>query len=58
MLDIEESRLHPMPTVPHTLALGESRQVLRDQAVRFGSVRYSTPPGLVGQEAWGRVDGD
>ncbi|WKK23826.1 IS21 family transposase [Streptomyces olivoreticuli] len=43
---------------PRTLALGESRQVLRDQTVRFGSVRYSTPPGLVGSEAWVRADGD
>jgi transposase len=58
MLDVEKSRLHPLPLAPHTLALGESRQVLRDQTVRFGSVRYSTPPGLVGQEAWVRVDGD
>ncbi|MFD5660826.1 IS21 family transposase, partial [Streptomyces hirsutus] len=58
ILDIEKSRLHPLPLSPHTLALGESRRVLRDQTVRFGSVRYSTPPGLVGQEAWVRVDGD
>ncbi|MFF3733301.1 IS21 family transposase [Streptomyces sp. NPDC002476] len=58
MLDIERTRLHPLPVEPHTLALGESRQVLRDQTVRFGSVRYSTPPGLVGQEAFVRVDGD
>ncbi|MCY0949469.1 IS21 family transposase [Streptomyces sp. H27-S2] len=58
MLDIERTRLHALPAGPHTLALGESRQVLRDQTVRFGSVRYSTPPGLVGQEAWVRVDGD
>jgi hypothetical protein len=58
MLDIDKSRLHPLPLVPHTLALGESRQVLRDQTVRFGSVRCSTPPGLVGQEAWVRADGD
>ncbi|WP_367621030.1 IS21 family transposase [Streptomyces olivoreticuli] len=58
MLDIERKRLHQLPEAPHTLALGESRQVLRDQTVRFGSVRYSTPPGLVGSEAWVRADGD
>ncbi|WP_274919657.1 IS21 family transposase [Streptomyces sp. WZ-12] len=58
MLDIEKKRLHPLPEAPHTLALGESRQVLKDQTVRFGSVRYSTPPGLVGSEAWVRADGD
>ncbi|MEN8654809.1 IS21 family transposase [Streptomyces sp. 21So2-11] len=58
MLDIERTRLHPLPAGPHTLALGESRQVMPDQTVRFGSVRYSTPAGLVGHEAWVRVDGD
>lgn len=58
MLDIEKSRLHPLPVSPHTLALGESRQVLRDQTVRFSSVRYSTPPGPVGEEAFVRADGD
>ncbi|MEJ8632517.1 hypothetical protein [Streptomyces sp. MS2.AVA.5] len=42
MLDIERSRLHPLSEAPHTLALGESRQVLRDRAVRFGSGR--APP--------------
>lgn len=57
-LDVERTRLHPLPEAPHTLALGESRQVLQDQTVRFGSVRYSTPPGLVGQEAWVRADGE
>ena len=29
-----------------------------DQTIRFGSVRYSTPPGLVGREVWVRPDGD
>ena len=29
-----------------------------DQTIRFGSVRYSTPPGLVGAEVWVRVQGD
>ncbi|WP_443074881.1 Mu transposase domain-containing protein [Streptomyces sp. NBC_01431] len=51
-------RLHQLPSAPHTLALGEARRVLPDQTVRFGSVRYSTPPGLVGCEAWVRADGD
>ena len=57
-LDVERKRLHQLPATPHTLALGESRSINTDQTVRFGSVRYSTPPGLVGQEAWARVDGD
>jgi hypothetical protein len=50
--------LHPLPLGPDTLALGESRMVQSDQTVRFGQVRYSTPPGLVGQEAFVRADGD
>lgn len=29
-----------------------------DQTIRFGSVRYSTPPGLVGREVWVRVEGE
>jgi hypothetical protein len=40
----EQARLHPLPVVPFTAALGETRTVNADQTVRFGSVRYSTPP--------------
>jgi hypothetical protein len=29
-----------------------------DQTIRFGSVRYSTPPGLAGAEVWVRAEGD
>lgn len=29
-----------------------------DQTLRFGSVRYSTPPGLVGAQVWVRADGE
>jgi len=50
--------LHPIPVAPFTAALGETRAVNPDQTVRFGSVRYSTPPGLVGREVWVRADGD
>jgi hypothetical protein len=57
-VDIERSRLHPLPVAPHTLALGTTRTVHTDQTIRFGSVRYSTPPGLVGAEVWVRADGD
>ena len=32
--------------------------VNRDQTIRFGSVRYSTPPGHIDQEVWCRVEGD
>jgi transposase len=57
-LQVEQTRLHPLPVTPFTAALGETRTVNTDQTVRFGSVRYSTPPGLVGHEVWVRADGD
>jgi len=57
-LVVEQTRLHPIPVAPFTAALGETRTVDTDQTVRFGSVRYSTPPGLVGGEVWVRADGE
>jgi hypothetical protein len=57
-LDIGRTRLHPLPDAPHTLALGTTRSVNTDQTIRFGSVRYSTPSGLVASEVWVRVDGE
>jgi hypothetical protein len=54
----ERARLHPLPAAPHTAALGQTRMVNTDQTIRFGSVRYSTPPGLAGSEVWVRADGD
>ncbi|MCB8913239.1 IS21 family transposase [Rhodococcus rhodochrous] len=53
----ERARLHTLPSAPHTLALGTTRSVGTDQTIRFGSVRYSTPPGLVGAEVWVRAAG-
>lgn len=50
--------MHPIPVAPFTAAVGETRSVNTDQTIRFGSVRYSTPPGLVGKEVWVRADGD
>ena len=44
-LAAEREMLHPLPAEPYALALGEERLVGDDQTVRFGSVRYSTPPG-------------
>ena len=55
---VEQARLHPIPAAPFTAALGETRTINADQTIRFGSVRYSTPPGLVGREVWVRADGD
>ncbi len=43
------------PSAPDAAALGETRGVNTDQTVRFGSVRYWTPPGLVGEPVWVRV---
>jgi transposase len=56
-LAAEREHLHPLPAQPYVLALGEERLVNDDQTVRFGSVRYSTPPGHVGQRVWCRVHG-
>jgi hypothetical protein len=55
---VEQRRMHPLPAAPLTTALGQTRAVNTDQTIRFGSVRYSTPPGLVGSEVWARVEGD
>jgi transposase len=57
-LAVERQRLHVLPSAPYAAALGETRLVNTDQTIRFGSVRYSTPPGLVGAEVWVRVAGD
>jgi hypothetical protein len=57
-LVIERGRLHRLPDAPHTAALGTTRRVGTDQTIRFGSVRYSTPPGLVDAEVRARADGD
>lgn len=56
-LAAERAHLHPLPAEPYVLALGEERLVNEDQTIRFGSVRYSTPPGHAGQRVWCRVHG-
>jgi transposase len=57
-LAAERERLHPLPDEPYALALGGERLVGDDQTVRFGSVRYSTPPGHAGTSVWCRVAGE
>ena len=57
-LAAEREMLHPLPDEPHALALGEERLVSDDQTIRFGSVRYSTPPGHAGTRVWCRVAGE
>lgn len=54
----ERGRLHVLPVEPYALALGDERVVDDSQTVRFGSVRYSTPPGHVGETVWCRVVGE
>lgn len=54
---VEQSRMHPLPVEPFTMALGQTRIVHPDQTIRVGSVRYSTPPGFVGAEVWTRAAG-
>jgi transposase len=54
----ERAHLHVLPNEPHTLALGEDRQVKKDQTVSWGGVRYSTPPGWRGQRVWCRAQGE
>jgi len=56
-LAAELAHLHVLPAEPYVLALGEERLVNDDQTVRFGSVRYSAPPGHVGDRVWCRVHG-
>jgi hypothetical protein len=57
-LIVERRHLHVLPAEPHAVALGEERLVDDDQTIRFGSVRYSTPPGHVATKVWCRVVGE
>lgn len=57
-LAAEREMLHPLPAEPYALALGEERLVNDDQTIRYGSVRYSTPPGHAGTRVWCRVAGE
>jgi transposase len=57
-LAVERRHLHQLPAEPHAVALGKERLVDDDQTIRFGSVRYSTPPGHVGSKVWCRVVGE
>jgi transposase len=56
-LTVERGHLHVLPADAHVAGLGEERLVNDDQTIRFGSVRYSTPPGFVGARVWCRVVG-
>ncbi len=58
MLADEAQRLHRIPDVGFTAALGETRKVTWSATVSFGGVTYSVPHTLAGDEVWVRVDGD
>jgi hypothetical protein len=57
-LAVERQALHRVPDVPFALAIGDQRVVDEGQTMRFGSVRYSVPPGHVAQYVWCRVVGE
>jgi transposase len=58
MLTEERGRLHPLPAVPHTVALGVTRQVpATTPMVAFENGQYSVPHRLLGQIVWVRVHG-
>jgi hypothetical protein len=55
MLAEERPRLHQVPDLPHTAALGVTRRVPDNTPmVTFDHCRYSTPATLLGQSVWVR----
>ena len=55
MLAEERPRLHPVPELPHTAALGVTRRVPDNSAmISFEHGQYSVPKALVGQTVWVR----
>jgi transposase len=60
LLEVERTRLHPLPAEPVTVAFGQTRAVSWDGTVSFGGVRYSVPHELVDvvQRVWVRHAGD
>jgi hypothetical protein len=58
MLRVEQTRLHPLPTVPHTVAFGLARTVpARTPMIALDGGQYSVPHQLLGQQVWVRVHG-
>jgi hypothetical protein len=58
MLGEERARLHPVPAVPFTAALGVTRTVDALSLVTFEGGQYSVPHQLAGQVAWVRRHGE
>ncbi len=58
MLAEEQVRLHPLPTAPHTVALGVTRTVAATTPmVTLDGGQYSVPHHLLGRAVWVRVHG-
>jgi hypothetical protein len=58
MLAEERTRLHPVPTQPHTVAFGTTRVVPGNTPmVMFESGQYSVPHTLLGATVWVRAQG-
>ncbi len=58
MLVEEQTRLHPLPAAPHTVALGLTRTVaVTTPMVTFEAGQYSVPHRLLGRTVWVRVHG-
>ncbi|GAC1611224.1 MAG: hypothetical protein NVS3B26_22690 [Mycobacteriales bacterium] len=58
MLAEEQTRLHSVPAVPHTVAFGLARTVpARTPMIALDHAQYSVPHQLIGQQVWARVHG-
>ncbi|MCU0281947.1 MAG: IS21 family transposase [Acidimicrobiia bacterium] len=58
MLAEERVRLHPLPSVPHTLCFGQTRRVSWQSTISMGGALYSVPTCLVDARVWARVEGE
>jgi hypothetical protein len=58
MLAEERARLHPVPAVPFTAALGVTRKVDALSLISFEGGQYSVPHELAGQAVWVRRHGE
>jgi hypothetical protein len=55
LLEVERTKLHPVPDLPYTVAFGESRSIGWSSVVSFRGARYSVPHTLAGGLAWVRA---
>jgi len=58
MLAEERERLHPLPSVPHTVCFGQTRKVGWQSTISVGGALYSVPSTLVDERVWARVEGN